>query len=242
MPAAAAAMVVVGACSPQPQPSIAELRAMATDGDAESKRNAEETRLRGLLDRLDRVEGLHHAYTEFKDGCTGPAKGNFKEPAGVDLLTCEMGLSAVYGVEGEVTDVLQRIGAADVTTWQPDLNGPGSASGGTLAYALEYHRMRGVFPDGTWMPAPSLVSEDRGLVITWDYPPLPAHPAASSQVEGAQVPTCPPAGPVHSRCRIDPPRPDPVPAVRARYGTVLKVVIGRPGSLPYYTVPRSPAR
>ncbi|MFD0267494.1 hypothetical protein ACFVGY_12980 [Streptomyces sp. NPDC127106] len=241
--ACAAVMAVTSACAAQQsQPDIAELRATATGYDAESKRSAEETRLRGLLDRLNRVEGLHHAYTRFTDHCTGPSKGNFKDPPSVDLVSCSMGVHAVYGVEGDVTDVLRRIDAAGVTPWQPNLNGPGSASGGTLDYALEYHRLRGVFPDGLLMPAPSLVSEDRGLVIAWDYPPLPDHPAASAQVEGEDPPACPPAGPVHSRCRIDPQQPDSVPAVRARYGTVLSVRIGRPGSTPYFTVPRPRAR
>ncbi|MEU2389620.1 hypothetical protein [Streptomyces sp. NPDC007369] len=240
MPAAAAAMIMVsGGCAQhRPQTGTAELRAVATGHDAESRRNAEEARLRGLLERLARVEGLHHAYTGLKDDCAGPSEGNFKDPPSVDLVSCSMSVNAVYGVEGDVTDVLKRIHAAGVTPWQPNVNGPGSASGGTLDYALEYHRLRGVFPDGTLMPAPSLVSEDRGLEITWDRPPLPDHPAASGQVEGNDVPACPPAGPLYSRCRIDPPQPDPVPAVRARYGTVLNVAIGSAGRTPYFTVPR----
>ncbi|MFD7322095.1 hypothetical protein ACFV9D_13585 [Streptomyces sp. NPDC059875] len=227
-------------------PDDAELRAAATADGTRQIRESKERGVRELLARLAEVEGLRPGYTVFQDVCAGAPDGNLLEPATGPLMTCSMSLTAVFGVEGDVTEVLRRIDAARVVRWQPNVNGPGSASGGTLQNALEYHRQRGVFPDGRLMPAPHLESEDGTVTITWDHPTLPGHPPASSRVGShgragggrRTAPTCPPESPVYSRCRIDPERPQSVPAIRARYGTVLEVEIDPDGQLGYFEVPR----
>ncbi|MFD8970789.1 hypothetical protein ACFV0C_38435 [Streptomyces sp. NPDC059568] len=212
---------------------------MATTDDARLKRDSEEGRIRALLARLGHVKGLWHGYTVYEDVCTGPKTGNFLEPASGPLMACSMSVSAVFGVEGEVTEVLRRIEAAAIVRWKSNVNGPGSAPAGSLDYALEYHRLRGVFPDGLLMPAPYLESENGAVTISWDYPGLPGSPPAASQVGGKEAPVCPPESPIYSLCHIDPLRPQAVPEIRARYGTVLKVEI-RPAidGGTYLTVPR----
>ncbi|MEU0070743.1 hypothetical protein ABZ027_14560 [Streptomyces sp. NPDC006332] len=230
---------VATACSRPP--ADIELRAKAQGADAQRKRHAEEAHIRELLAPFSHVEGLHPGYAMFEDRCDEAAEGNIFEPATGPLLTCSMSGHAVFGVEGEVADVLRRIDAAHIAKWQPDINGPGSASGGSMDYALMYQRMRGVEPDGQLMPAPYLESVNEDVKITWDTvsngttPPL-------YQVEGKETPACPPKSLLYSRCDITPQRPEAVPSIRARYGTVLQVDIQPPLSGgTYFEVPRPPS-
>jgi hypothetical protein len=229
-------MTVVTACSRPPADS--ELRAKAQGADAQRKRDSEEAHIRGLLAPFSHVEGLHPGYTMFEDGCNKASEGNLFEPATGPLLTCSMSGHAVFGVEGEVADVLRRIDAAHIAKWQPNVNGPGSASGGSMDYALMYQRMRGVEPDGQLMSGPYLESVDEDVKITWDTAPHGTTPPLY-QVEGKGAPACPPETAVYSRCDITPQRPEAVPSIRARYGTVLQVDI-RPtlSDGTYFKVPR----
>ncbi|MCX5001371.1 hypothetical protein OHB05_01835 [Streptomyces sp. NBC_00638] len=224
------------ACSRPPADS--EVRAKALGAEAQRKRAAEEAHIRGLLAPFSHVEGMHPGFVIFEDRCAEADEGNLFEPATGPLLTCSMSGRAVFGVEGGVTDVLRHIDAAHIAHWQPNVNGPGSASGGSIEYALMYQRMRGVETDGRLMPAPYLESEDEEVTITWDTashgttPPL-------HQVEGEETPACPPEGVAYSRCDITPQHPEAVPSIRARYGTVLQVDV-RPALSDgiYFEVPR----
>ncbi|MDX3538871.1 hypothetical protein PV721_31950 [Streptomyces sp. MB09-01] len=217
--AGAVMVAVTSGCSTLPDAD--ELRAMATTDGAQLKRDSEEAHIRALIERFNQVEGLQHGYTVLTDGCTGPSDGGFKKQATVHLMTCSMNVSAVFGVEGDVLDVLRRIEDAGITQWAPHVNGPGSASSGTLDYAWQYHRLGGVFPDGQLMPSPFLASENNAVGVGWDHPPRPGEPAESGQLaeDGALV--CPPDSPIYSRCLTRPERPDTVTALRARYGAVL---------------------
>ncbi|MCT9011714.1 hypothetical protein [Streptomyces rhizosphaerihabitans] len=219
-------------------PADSELRAKALGADAQRKRHAQEVYIRGLLASFSHVEGLHPGHTVFEDRC-GTSGGNLLEPATGPLLTCSMSGRAVFGVEGEVTDVLRHIDAAHIVQWQPNVNGPGSASGGSMDYALMYQRMRGVEPDGRLMSTPSLESLNEDVTVAWDTAPPGTTPPAH-QVEGEETPVCPPETTVYSRCDITPRHPEAVPSVRARYGTVLQVDI-RPAlsNGTYFEVPRS---
>lgn len=157
-------------------------------------------------------------------------------------MTCSMSVSTIFGVEGDVTDVLRRIDDAGITQWTPDVNGPGSPSSGTLEYALQYHRLGGVFPDGLLMPAPFLASENKAIGIGWDHPPRPGERAESGQVQTVGSSVCPPDAAVYSRCLTSPERPDTIAALRARYGAVLTVTVGpAAGGGTYFTVPRPKA-
>ncbi|WP_327411487.1 hypothetical protein [Streptomyces sp. NBC_01233] len=237
--AALGAAALTSGCSTLPDDG--ELRAMATTAGAQHKRDAEEVRLRALLGRFDGIEGLRPGFTVVSDVCTGPSDGGFKEEATVHLMSCSMSADAVYGVEGDITEVLRRIGASGITTWSKNVNGPGSASGGSLDYALMYHQQQGVFPQesgGLLMPAPYLKSEAGDLSVGWDYPPLPGNPPQSGQV--ADDHSCPAdIIPIpYSRCATDPARPPSIADLRARYGTVLRVSTGSGSHRPYLTVPR----
>ncbi|MFD9459389.1 hypothetical protein [Streptomyces sp. NPDC060027] len=222
-------------------PAATELRAEAVGADAQRKRAAAEDRIRGLLAPFSDVEGMRPGYVMFEDSCAEADEGNLFEPATGPLLTCSMSGRAVFGVEGGVADVLRHIDAAHIARWQPNINGPGSASGGSMDYALRYQRMRGVDTDGRLMSAPYLESVDEEVTITWDTashgttPPL-------HQVEGKEAPACPPEGVVYSRCDITPQHPEAVPSLRARYGTVLQVDV-RPAlsAGTYFEVPRPPS-
>ncbi|MGW6864162.1 hypothetical protein ACWGHM_31895 [Streptomyces sp. NPDC054904] len=231
------AAALTGGCSALPDNG--ELRAMATTADAQQKRDAEEVRLRALLGRFDGMEGLRPGFTVVSDVCTGPSDGGLKKEATVHLMTCSMSAEAVYGVEGDISEVLRRIGASGITTWSPNINGTGSASGGSLDYALMYHRQQGVYPQesgGGLMPAPSLRSDTGYLSVGWDYPPLPGHPPQSTLV--ADDHSCRADIVPYSRCATDPGRPPSVADLRARYGTVLSVSMGSGSYRPYLTVPR----
>ncbi|MFJ3723894.1 hypothetical protein ACIPYQ_15140 [Streptomyces sp. NPDC090045] len=46
-------------------------------------------------------------------------------------MSCSMSAEAAYGVEGDITEVLRRIGASGITTWTANVNAPGSASSGS---------------------------------------------------------------------------------------------------------------
>ncbi|WP_404953248.1 hypothetical protein [Streptomyces sp. 147326] len=215
---------------------------MATTDGAQLKRDSEEARIRALVERFDRVGGLRYGYDVLEDGCTGPSDGGFKKQATVHLMTCSMGVSAVYGVEGDVTDVLRRIDGAAITQWRPNGNAPGYPSAGTLDHALQYHRFGGVFQDGRLMPTPFLSSEVGDISILWDHPPRPGEPAESGQVGAMDASVCPPAPPIYSRCHTRPERPDTVSALRTRYGAVLTVTV-KPAltGATYLTVPRPKA-
>ncbi|MFB6560804.1 hypothetical protein ACFCYH_18330 [Streptomyces sp. NPDC056400] len=235
--AALGAAALTGGCSALPDDG--ELRAMATTADAQHKRDAEEVRLRTLLGRFDGIEGLRPGFTAVSDMCTGPSDGGFKKEATVHLMSCSMSADAVYGVEGDITEVLRRIGASGITTWSKNVNGPGSASGGSLDYALMYHRQQGVFPQesgGLPMPAPYLKSETGDVSVGWDYPPLPGDLSQSAQV--ADDHSCRADIIPYSRCATDPGRPPSIADLRARYGTVLRVSTGAGSHGPYLTVPR----
>lgn len=238
--AALGAAALTGGCSALPDDG--ELRAMATTADAQHKRDAEEVRLRTLLGRFDGIEGLRPGFTAVSDVCTGPSDGGWKKEATAHLMSCSMTADAVYGVEGDITAVLRRIGASGITTWSANINGPGSASGGSLDYALMYHRHQGVFPQesgesgGLPMPTPYLKSETGDLSVGWDYPPRPGDPPQSAQV--ANDSPCRADIIPYSRCATDPGRPPSIADLRARYGTVLRVSAGFRGYGAYLTVPR----
>ncbi|MFD5415578.1 hypothetical protein [Streptomyces nojiriensis] len=166
---------------------------MATTDGARLKRDSEEARIRALLERFDEVEGLRYGFTMLEDECTGPSDGGLKEQATVHLMTCSMSMGRVFGVEGDVTDVLLRIDDAAITQWIPNGNAPGYPSAGTLEHALQYHRL-GVFPDGRLMTNPYLNSDIGGVSIVWDYPPLPGDPG---QVQAMDASTCLPAAPIY---------------------------------------------
>ncbi|MFE5720505.1 hypothetical protein [Streptomyces erythrochromogenes] len=235
--AGAVMVALTGGCSTLP--GTDELRAMATTDGARLKRDAEEARIRALLERFDEVEGLRYGFTMLKEECTGPSDGGLKEQATVHLMTCSMSMSRVFGVEGDVTDVLRRIDDAAITRWIPNGNAPGYPLAGTLEHALQYHRL-GVFPDGRLMTNPYLNSDIGGVSIVWDYPPLPGDPGL---VQAMDTSTCLPTSPIYSRCLFHPAQPDTVSALRARYGAVLAVTVkpDRTGA-PYLTVPRPKAR
>ncbi|MGW3328236.1 hypothetical protein [Streptomyces virginiae] len=235
--AALSAAALMSGCSTLPDDG--ELRAMATTAGAQQKRDAEEVRLRALLSRFDGIEGLHPGYTAVSDVCTGPSDGGFKKEATVHLMSCSMSAEAVYGVGGDITEVLRRIGGSDITTWTANVNGPGSASSGSLDYALMYHRQQGVFPQesgGLPMPAPYLKSETGDLSVGWDYPPLPGDLPQSAQV--ADDHSCRADIIPFSRCVSDPGRPPSIADLRARYGTVLRVSTDSGIYRPYLIVPR----
>ncbi|MEW2290965.1 hypothetical protein [Streptomyces sp. NPDC047841] len=192
--------------------------------------------MRALIERLSAVEGLEHVLTRFVDTCARPYNGSiFENNESPYTLECDMRAVAYFGVQGDITDVLPRIRAADVAAWGPhdaeahDL--PHAA--GTVPYALDYHHDRGRYSDGTLMPAPTL--EGPGLQIDWDRPDLPL----PNRIE--EPAPCPSVGStIYHRCSTIPKSPMSVAAARARYGTVLTLSFGgwESSAYNYFTVPR----
>jgi hypothetical protein len=226
---------LTAACSREPADK--ELRTQATSSEAESRRAREEQKMRALIARLTAVEGLEHLLTRSIDSCHGPQDGSiFENNRSPYALTCSMRADAYFGVRGEITGVLSRIRAASIATWGPQ-DGEGRDmpyAGGTVTYALDYHRARGKFQDGTLMPAPTL--EASGLRLDWDRPdpPLP------NRIE--EPAPCPETGSavIYWRCSIAPEDPMTVAAARARYDTVLTLSLGLwdSSAYNYFTVPR----
>lgn len=213
-----------------------ELRARATSSDAEARRTAEERTMRALIERITAVAGLEHVLTRFNDLCARPYEGSLLESnQSPYALTCDLRADVYFGVRGDISDVLRRIRATDVAVWGPhdDQGKDLPHAAGTVTYALDYHRNRGRFPDGTLMPAPTL--EATGLRIEWDLPDLPL----GRKID--EPSPCPPPGyAVYSRCSILPQDPLSVSAARARYGTVLVFRLGGwdSSATDYFTVPR----
>ncbi|EOT02569.1 hypothetical protein [Streptomyces noursei] len=193
--------------------------------------------MRTLIERLSTVEGLEHVLTRFTDSCARPYNGSiFENNRSPYHLTCSMQAVAYFGVRGDITDVLPRIRAAHIANWGPQVSEGVDLphAGGTVTYALTYHREGGRCPDGRLMSAPTL--EAPGLRIDWDrlHMPLPnrvEEPAACLPVE---------SGCIYRRCSTVPDAPMSVAAARTRYGTILTFTLGGWGSTAYhyFTVPR----
>ncbi|WP_310723331.1 hypothetical protein [Streptomyces sp. N2A] len=230
-----ALMGLTAACSREP--SEKKLRTQATSPLAESRRAEEEHKIRALIERLTAVEGLEHVLTRFTDSCARPDNGSiFENNRSPYVLTCGMKAVAYFGVRGSITDVLPRIRAAGIATWGTQ-DGKGRDlphAGGTVSYALDYHRKRGRNPDGSLMAAPTLTAP--GLRIDWDRPDLPF----PNQVEDPAP--CPPAETgIYQRCSTVPKTPMSMAAARARYGTLLTFTLGGrwdSSAENYFTVPR----
>lgn len=223
---------LASACSREP--SEKKLLTQATSPAAESRRAAEEQKMRALVERLTAVEGLEHVLTRFVDTCARPYNGSiFENKESPYTLECDMRTVAYFGVQGDITDVLPRIRAADVATWGPhDTEGrdlPHAA--GTVTYALDYHHDRGRYSDGTLMPAPTL--EGPGLQIDWDRPDLPL----PNRIE-EPAPCLAVGSRIYHRCSTAPESPMSVAAARARYGTVLSFGGWGSSGYNYFTVPR----
>jgi hypothetical protein len=223
------------ACSREPTDK--ELRTQATSPETESRRAAEEQKMRALIARLTAVEGLEHLLTRSIDSCQRPANGSmFENNQSPYALTCSTRADAYFGVRGEITGVLSRIRAAGIATWgSQDSEGRDMPyAAGTVTYALDYHRGRGKYQDGTLMPAPAL--EAPGLRLDWDRPDLPL----PHQVE--EPLPCPETGSavIYARCSVAPEGPMTVTAARARYGTVLTLSLGlwESSAYNYFTVAR----
>ncbi|MFE6973971.1 hypothetical protein [Streptomyces sp. NPDC057682] len=93
-------------------------------------------------------------------------------------------------------------------------------AGGTVTYALKYHRARGKYPDGTLMPGPALKAP--GLRLDWDRPDLPLpsrveEPAPRPET-GSEV--------IYWRCSITPEDRMTVAVARTRHATVLTLSPG----------------
>ncbi|MFD0275304.1 hypothetical protein ACFVHB_15560 [Kitasatospora sp. NPDC127111] len=220
------------------QPSEKKLRTAATSPEAESRRATEERTMRALIGRLSEVEGVEHVLTRFSDRCVRPYNGSVLENSRSPyVLRCGMNAVAYFGVRGDITDVLPRIHAARIAAWGPrGGDGPGaSTTAGTVAYALEYHRARGRYPDDRLMPAPPL--RGPGLRIDWDRPDLPIPNLIE---EPSPEPGTGPAE-IYRRTSSVPRAPLTVAAARARYGTVLAFTLGgswNSTAEDYFTVPR----
>ncbi|MEU3460808.1 hypothetical protein ABZ721_12725 [Streptomyces sp. NPDC006733] len=209
------------------------LREQAASPGTEVLRVAEEQKIRALIARLSAVAGVEHVRTRLTDACGRPSRSSvFESNRSPDALTCQMQAVAYFGVPGDIGTALTRIGAARLAAWGPqDDQGrdvPGAA--GTVTYALEYHRARGTYPDGSLMSAPTL--EVPGLQIDWDRPDLPLRNVIAEPAPCAADDT---AG-IYSRCSTVPPEPISVAAARARYGTILTLTLHL--SPHYFTVPR----
>ncbi|WP_328686733.1 hypothetical protein OG879_00805 [Streptomyces caniferus] len=226
---------LVSACSRES--SEEKLRTQATSPGAESRRAVEERKMRALIERLTAVEGLEHVLTRLTDSCAEPHNGSvFEGNRSPYVLRCGMRAVAYFGVRGDITAVLPRIRVAGVATWGPQ-DGQGRDmpyAAGTVTYALDYHRAHGRRPDGSLLPAPTLVAP--GLRIDWDRPgpPLPNRVAEPAP--------CPAAGSgIYQRCSTVPKAPPSVAAARARYGTVLAFGLGdgsaASSAYDYFTVP-----
>ncbi|MFD3612192.1 hypothetical protein ACFWXA_29820 [Streptomyces atroolivaceus] len=226
---------LTAACSRDPEDK--ELRTQATSSEAESRRVREEQKMRALIARLTAVEGLEHVLTRHIDYCQGPQNGSlFENNRSPYVLKCSMRADAYFGVRGEITEVMSRIRAAGIATWGPQ-DGEGRDmpyAAGTVTYALEYHRARGKYQDGTLMPGPAL--EAPGLRLDWDRPDLPL----LNRIE--EPAPCPKAGSevIYRRCSITPEDPMTVAVARTRYATVLTLSLGLWGSSAdnYFTVLR----
>jgi hypothetical protein len=218
------------------EPSEKKLRRQATSPVAESRRAVEEQNMLALIERLTRVEGLEHVLTRLTDSCARPYNGSiFENNRSPYVLTCGVRAVAYFGVRGDITDVLPQIRAAGLACWGLQ-DGEGRHlphASGTVTYALNYHRRRGRYPDGTLMPAPTLAAP--GLQIDWDRPDLPL----PNRVE--EPGPCPPAGIwIYQRCSTVPEASMSLATARARYGTVLTFSLGGRSSsaYDYFTVPR----
>ncbi|WP_333733175.1 hypothetical protein [Streptomyces sp. IBSBF 3010] len=203
---------------------------------ASARRSAEERRVRELVAGLTAVDGLVHLRTRFLDRCTTPVEGDLLEPADPHALECGIQATVHFGISGNITDVLPRIRAARIASWgaQTETGQDVPGAGGTVAYALRYHRDRGKYPDGTLMPGPRL--ESPGLRVDWDRPGMPL------PYEVEKPAPCPSGGTgrIYQRCEIVPAAPMSLTAARARYGTVLVFdVLGPDSGDVYFTVARS---
>ncbi|MCZ4123455.1 hypothetical protein [Streptomyces sp. H39-S7] len=219
------------ACSREP--SAKHLRTQATSPEAEARRVAGEQRIRALIEHLTAVDGLEHVLTRLTDSCNRPNNGSiFENNRSPDDLTCSMQAVAYFGVPGDIGDVLVRVRAAGIAAWGPqdDQGRDVPSAAGTVSYALDYHRDRGRYPDGTLMPAPTL--EAPGLRIDWDRPDLPL----PHQIQ--EPGPCPQdgSGGIYLRCSTVPQVPIGAAAARARYGTVLTLALHLDPH--YFTVPR----
>ncbi|MFD7868168.1 hypothetical protein [Streptomyces sp. NPDC059783] len=225
---------LTAACSHEPADK--ELRTQATSSEAESRRVREEQKMHALIARLAAVEGLEHLHTHLFDSCHGRQNDSiFEDDESPYALTCSMWADAYFGARGEITGVLSRIRAAGVAAWGPqdDEGRDLPYAAGTVTYALDYHRARGKFRDGTLMPGPAL--EAPGLRLDWDRPDLPL----PNLIE--EPAPCPETGSViYWRCSITPEDPMTVAAARTRYDTVLTLSLGHYASSAYnyFTVPR----
>lgn len=222
------------ACSREP--SEKELRKQATSPAAQARRAVEEKKMRALIKHLTAVEGLEHVLTRFSDSCGRPYDGSiFENHQSPNALRCDMRAVAYFGVRGDITDVLPRIRAARIQPWGPQEKGRDMPyAGGTVSYALDYHRHHGRYKDGSLMPAPTL--EAPGLDIDWDRPDMPLPNLVEEPI------ACPPAGSggIYERCSTTPKAPMSVAAARSRYGTLLTFSLGGYASSgdSYFTVPR----
>ncbi|CAM5584547.1 hypothetical protein BOQ63_002365 (plasmid) [Streptomyces viridifaciens] len=191
---------------------------------------AEEARIRDLIDRLGRVEGLEPVVTLLEDTCERGSQ-NLLEPGTQVVLNCKMHATADFGVRGDITSVLPGIRAAGLTRWGPvDEKGQdGPYATGTVRYALEYQRTRGHYPDGRPMPSPRLTAD--GLAIDWDRLDLPL----VNRIEEPAPCLSPSGGGTYHRCAQVPEGAGKGAEARARYGTVLELTVdGRD----YFTVKR----
>ncbi|MFF0729802.1 hypothetical protein [Streptomyces sp. NPDC004134] len=186
---------------------------------------------------MSAVRGLEHVVTRLSDSCGQGHSGSLLEAPSADVLSCSMQAVVYYGVPGDITDVLPRIGEAGIAVWGPQ-DGEGRDmphARGTVSYALTYHRDHGRYPDGSLMSTPVL--EAAGMRVDWDRPGMPM----PSRFEGF-VHSCDPDGghPVYERCSTAPKEPMSMAAARDQYGTVLTFSLGEPGSsaYQYFTVPR----
>ncbi|MQS14364.1 hypothetical protein F7Q99_19360 [Streptomyces kaniharaensis] len=197
-------------------PSDGELRAEATSPQAESARAAKETEIRSQIASLGEVEGLEPVLTRFSDSCAEPSHDelyNRDSPA----LSCGMEATAYFGVQGDITAVLPRIGAVDLVargTRNEDGNRPFAADD-AVRYALEFHRNRGRYPDGWPMPGPELRTD--GFRIDWDRPDA----MLVNQIKEPDPCRAQNTGGIYRRCEVAPKGSATVAEARARYGTVL---------------------
>ncbi|MFD0402052.1 hypothetical protein ACFVHI_28670 [Kitasatospora sp. NPDC127121] len=221
-------------------PTTRRLRALASSPQVEALRAAERERIRRMVEGLAAVEGVTHLLTRVADHCDRPASlGLLTTTAeGRGVLVCRMSAAAYFATGEDITAVLPRIGAAGLADWGfPNTWGDEPPySPGTVAYALRYHRDRGLFPDGRRMPGPSLSTADATLV--WDLPGIPRPDPYWPR----------PGSDVHFRHEQIPPDADPAALLRAARaegrGPVLVLTFGRnwTDTCTYHAVPRGRGR